>query len=63
MQPVSASADPIRLSDVVEPAELLIAPQKKIEVTLEISEMLSVLQDVKKDDELSRLPAVDAHAR
>jgi hypothetical protein len=63
VQSVSASADPMRLSGVVEPAELLIAPQKKIEVTLEISEMLSVLRDVKKGDELSRLPAADAYIR
>lgn len=62
-QPVAASSDPIRLSGIVEPAELLIAPQKKIEATPEISEMLSVLQDVKKGDELSRLPAVDAYIK
>ena len=52
--------EPIRLTGVLEPAELLIPPQKKIEVTAEMGAMVDATKNIKGGSELSQLPAVDS---
>jgi len=53
--------EPIRLSGVAEPAELLIPPQKAVQMTPEIKAMSAVFDGMKSGEEVKQLPAVDAY--